>query len=41
MKQVDEIEERIARYLEQHRAQRGGDEGTGAGGVDGVGVRGE
>lgn len=41
MKQVDEIEERIARYLEQRRAQRGGDEGTGAGGVDGVGVRGE
>jgi hypothetical protein len=35
MKQVDEIEGRIARYLEQHRAQRG------AGGVVGVEVRGE
>lgn len=41
MKQVDEIEGRIARYLEQHRAQRGGDEGTGAGGAVGVGGWGE
>ncbi len=41
LRQVDEIEGRIARYLEQHRAQRGGDEGTGAGGVDGVGNQGE
>lgn len=41
MKQVDEIEGRIARYLEQHRAQRGGDGEAGAGGVVGVGVRGE
>jgi len=41
MKQVDEIEGRIARYLEQHRAQRGGDGETGAGGVGGVGNQGE
>lgn len=41
LRQVDEIEGRIARYLEQHRAQRGGDEGTGAGGAVGVGGRGE
>ena len=41
MKQVDEIEGRIARYLEQYRAQRGGDEGTGAGGVGSVGNQGE
>lgn len=41
MKQVDEIEGRIARYLEQHRAQRGGDGEAGAGGAVGVGGRGE
>ena len=41
LKQVDEIGGRIARYLEQHRAQRGGNEGTGAGGVGGVGNWGE
>lgn len=41
LRQVDEIEGRIARYLEQHRAQRGGNEGAGAGGVVGVGGWGE
>lgn len=41
MKEVDAIEARIVRYLEQHRAQRGGDDGTGAGGAVDVGVRGE
>jgi hypothetical protein len=41
LRQVDEIEARIERYLDQHRAQRGGNEGAGAGDVVGVGVRGE
>jgi 7,8-dihydro-6-hydroxymethylpterin-pyrophosphokinase len=39
LRQVDEIEARIKRYLDQHRAQRGGDGEAGAGDVVGVGVR--
>jgi len=41
LRQVDEIEARIERYLDQRRAQRGGNEGAGAGDVVGVGVWGE
>jgi hypothetical protein len=41
LRQVDEIEGRIERYLNQHRAQRGGDGEAGAGGVVSVGNRGE
>jgi hypothetical protein len=39
LRQVDEIEARIERYLDQHRAQRGGDGEAGAGGVVSVGNR--
>jgi 7,8-dihydro-6-hydroxymethylpterin-pyrophosphokinase len=41
LRQVDEIEARVERYLEQRRAQRDGDGEAGAGGVVSVGNQGE
>ena len=41
LRQVDEIEARIEKHLEQRRAQRGGNGEAGAGGVVSVGNQGE
>ena len=41
LRQVDEIEARVERYLEQRRAQRGGDGEAGAGDAVSAGNQGE